>query len=1362
MQFFNVFYKRFGLRIPAQLMTPMVSNIDKFDFPKNSIYHFVAFDNIQYGPQTDDYLFRNLTKQILMDHVIDLSDNRGAPKKVSAQLLPYIREFHVKNRRFRYIKDVAAAVRDENTLIVINYGFVLKAYRYMRSMYADYYKWWNIQKTLWNNVAITAAEGERHHFIFANLPKILPSVSLLKIYSGEFDQTVIRYMPDQESLFILEIWKWLNNESREFSVLNALNKEDFHKVNIVYQDSGKWLMFNLGVINDWILFKDIERDTPQKIKIEPQNIQRQFLRMLMSFMSYRTVSEETNLPSETTIEDVSTPDKDNNSLEPVEVQINQSPNILVEPINETKNTITADIDAIDEDVHEETKKEISERLLKTMDEDLAELEKIHANMIIKEETKNSDIKIKTFTDKIIDIQNIEKETTPEENVLKYCDSLAEDGLITAAEYKSLMKSSEIYKTIPSPFKPGKTLVESAVIVPEELSVESKHINDIPTITDKTMLKSSLIDFTEKYVTEVLPKDVASMVINVQKAGIILSNYEVEKIEDVMGDYEIHTMRVRPLQGTASNLVFKLPVVNSDGVFKSNGIQYSMRMQRVDLPIRKTAPDTVTLTSYYGKSFIKRSSKKVNDYSAWLKNKVMVKGLDSLDHDITNLATGDFFDNTFEAPRLYCILSQGFRSLTCGRYHFIFDHQLREKQVKPEILKRLEKDSMRVIGYTDDNTYLVIDKYDAIYETNGTNLDLRGTFESISKIDTLMAPVDCSEIKVFGKTISVGLILAYQMGLTKLVEFLKVSPRRVLAGQRLNLENNEYPIAFSDETWIFSKDDKVATMILAGLNEYTRPLKNYNVSTFDNPNVYYNILESSGISGRYLKEVDLMDDLFIDPITKELLIEMKEPTTFKGLLVRGSELLVTENHPDLMDMQTMRIRGYERLSGAVYAELVNSIREQRSKSTKNKSPIELHPYSVWKRIATDPSITTFSEINPIADIKQKEAVTFSGVGGRGSRSMTKSARMFHNNDMGVISEATKDSSDVAINTYTSADPQFKSLRGTTKPYVIGQTGPTALLSTSALLAVGSDKDSPQRVNFISIQNDHALSCVGYSQAPVRTGYEQVLAQRTSDMFAFAARKNGRVVSRNDKGVVIEYEDGTKKGIELGRRFGQAGGLTIPHDIVCEYKIGDTFKENDVICYNSGYFEKDVLNPKNVVWKSGILVKTVLYESSQTLEDASAISKRLSEKLSTKTTKVKTLVVTFDQQVRNIINVGDHVEADTTLCIIEDSVTSNSNLFDEESLNTLKLLSGQSPLAKEKGVIDKIEVFYNGDKEDMSESLRELVNKTDRELSKASRSLGKTPFTGRVSEAFRVDGDPLNLDTAAIRIYITSDVGAGIGD
>jgi hypothetical protein len=211
-----------------------------------------------------------------------------------------------------------------------------------------------------------------------------------------------------------------------------------------------------------------------------------------------------------------------------------------------------------------------------------------------------------------------------------------------------------------------------------------------------------------------------------------------------------------------------------------------------------------------------------------------------------------------------------------------------------------------------------------------------------------------------------------------------------------------------------------------------------------------------------------------------------------------------------------------------------------------------------------------------------------------------------------------------------------------------------------------------------------------------------------------------------------------------------------------KVGQKFKEGDIISYNSDFFEKDILNPDNMVLKTGILVKTALMESSGTLEDSSAISAKVANMLQTKTTKVKNIIVNFNQSIHKLVKVGSNVEYEDILCIIEDAVTSDSNLFDEESIDTLRMLSAQTPQAKTKGVIERIEIYYNGDKEDMSESLRALVTKYDAELGKRNKEIGKPAYTGSVNEDFRIEGDPLALDTADIRIYITGNVAANVGD
>ena len=281
-------------------------------------------------------------------------------------------------------------------------------------------------------------------------------------------------------------------------------------------------------------------------------------------------------------------------------------------------------------------------------------------------------------------------------------------------------------------------------------------------------------------------------------------------------------------------------------------------------------------------------------------------------------------------------------------------------------------------------------------------------------------------------------------------------------------------------------------------------------------------------------------------------------------------------------------------------------------------------------------------------------------------------------------------------------------------------------------------------------------------PVRTGYEQVLAHRTDDLYASVADKKGKVISKTDKGILVEFEDGERRGIELGRRFGAAAGLTIPHNVVSDLKPGDTLKPGQVIAYNDGYFEKDIINPENVVYKAGLLARTVLMETPLTLEDSSTISASLARRLESNVTKVRTIVVSFEQTVHLLEKETNEVGSENILCIIEEAVTANSQLFDKDSLDTLRMLGAQVPLAKTAGIVEKIEVLYHGDKEDMSESLRQLADESDRKLAKLNRSTGKKVYTGSVGEGFRISGTPLDLDTAAIRFYITSPASAGVGD
>ena len=300
------------------------------------------------------------------------------------------------------------------------------------------------------------------------------------------------------------------------------------------------------------------------------------------------------------------------------------------------------------------------------------------------------------------------------------------------------------------------------------------------------------------------------------------------------------------------------------------------------------------------------------------------------------------------------------------------------------------------------------------------------------------------------------------------------------------------------------------------------------------------------------------------------------------------------------------------------------------------------------------------------------------------------------------------------------------------------------------------------NFIAIQQAQGISAKGYTPTPLRTGYERVLSHRTDDIFAHTAKQPGRVVSVNDEAVEIENEDGSTERLEIGRRYGVSAGTTYPYNVVADVKEGQTIKKGDIVTHNSNFFEPDPLDPKQVVWKAGVLTRTVLAESSDTLEDSSAISSRIAEKLTTDSTEVRDIRVNFEQSIHNLVSAGDKVSAESILCNIENPVTSDNKLFDEEALETLKLLSSQNPKAKKSGFVERVEVFYNGDKDDMSESLRKVSDRSDKKMRQRSKDKDFKGYNGQVDSSFKAGQQSLGPGFAVIRLYITGPHPAGSGD
>ena len=142
-------------------------------------------------------------------------------------------------------------------------------------------------------------------------------------------------------------------------------------------------------------------------------------------------------------------------------------------------------------------------------------------------------------------------------------------------------------------------------------------------------------------------------------------------------------------------------------------------------------------------------------------------------------------------------------------------------------------------------------------------------------------------------------------------------------------------------------------------------------------------------------------------------------------------------------------------------------------------------------------------------------------------------------------------------------------------------------------------------------------------------------------------------------------------------------------------------------------------------------------------------------------MKSVVIDFTQALHDVVTTGQKVEPKTTLMTITDDISSGMG-FDEESLRVLKKIANQAPRAGYLGTVTRIEVIYNGDMADMTDSLKSLARKSNSEMNERYKIKGMKGVTGQVDSDYAISGKPLTINKAEIRVYIDLSTSAGVGD
>lgn len=728
--------------------------------------------------------------------------------------------------------------------------------------------------------------------------------------------------------------------------------------------------------------------------------------------------------------------------------------------------------------------------------------------------------------------------------------------LTEDQKVAAMQASQLYKTL---LIDDKT-IEEHLQQTAEPTITNNHLSFLENkVVDKSMLSSSAIDLDKHYLDHLMAKDLASVVAQMTANGMFLIKTEQRDDVTQLSRIRHYKLVYQDVLGRKHTVTFKLPIVSSDGTIMINGIASRMIKQQVNLPICKINDHRVSLASSYNKTLVERLGTRAHNFNAYITKYIasVYKAKVGLELSYGSLTTSAKLPYDYSSlARKYSTLSfQGpiISGIDRAQYRFTFDYDNRfdmDTTISTETIHKntlldayrhklddLERSYGVYCGTARRNghTYRMFFGQDNLIRFIGPNrgktpVSDQNTFISLffgcfAEIVDPPAPLsEWTELKILDKNFPIVFILGYEYGLQRVLDHIQLSYQFLPTNTRINRTATTLVVPFADGNLVFDRYPLVHSFIMAGLLKFKT--KSYEFSKFNTQDTYYSILQDAGISLNYLKGISDFFKLFIDPITRDVLLRMHEPTEVGRLLVRATEMLTTEDAIPSSSMRNHRLRGYERFTTTLYNEMARAFASY-SKQRGNRKTYSINPEAVFLRLIQDQTLHIIEEINPIENIKEKHSITYTGGGGRTAQSFVVEDRRFPEDGIGVLSEATPDNGKVSINASISADPLISNIRGMFDLDGVDpdKLEPSQVLSVPALLMPCSTNDDGKRVGMVSIQLKHHIPSEYSETNRVRTGYETVVAHRTGETFACTAKKDGIVEEVDDNlGIIkVSYDE-----------------------------------------------------------------------------------------------------------------------------------------------------------------------------------------------------------------------------------------------
>lgn len=1030
---------------------------DNLQLPTNSVLHLCdQYRNTEITtiyPDFQNPLLVNEQFKKYLDFIVQIPSKDAKEFPVTDKQYRYrpfnynteIRHFYTEHRDFLRLT-TRSILTQPNLLPIFDYNVICSII--VTGQFAYYRKFDILFRSILSN--IVSIEG-RHQFLQIELSDVIYNKSQFQQSFDKINYQTIRIKNDPSFYFLVHLINFLSKDATT-SLFSQLTQIQLDQLNLILTANDKAIIYNLGDLKAML---DARQDN---------NLYQMVIRHItaLKFAGYHQkditnlsetetdtlidqhVVDEHNegLPEKTS--DISIPshnitrDSDNNLISKLESStLSES---QISPVKTIKTT-GADISSIPIHTLPKLEKEIIKPPVDSEEKS----------------TKISDLSIPIIVD-----QN--RFTTVIDHAAQKL--ILQHPHLTDAQKSRVLKIAQTYKSLTLD---GIALEELLDQLPEPKITDGRLEFLKDKLVDQSMLDSTAIDLDRHYVQHMMTKDIAAVAAQMASHGMFLTAIEQKEELTQLDRIKSYKFTYEDIDGRKHKIAFKLPIVSHDGTVMINGITSRMIKQQVNLPICKIDANRVSLASNFNKTIVERIATKAHSYDAWI-----IKYINTVYKEKIGLELG--YGNLHTDKKLpydYSCIANRYSRLQFSFFDMNFDFVRRFGDEGPEKTIRLtgtqtrkidlriyEKKYGVLVGHQTVRqvapVYLFFGYDNRIRSVNTMNdeVDMLGTFTDIffnafaDKVDPPKQLSEWTELKILDKNFPIVFILGFEFGLQKVLDYIHLNYKFYPPGSKFERSYTTILVPFNDGTLVFDRYPLEASFIASGLLKFDT--KSFDFDKFNSADAYYTLLEMNNYSMNYLKGISDFFKLFIDPITRDVLLKMHEPTDVAGLLLRATQMLTTEEHIPASSMANHRLRGYERFSSILYNEMARTYASYANQRG-NKKIFSINPEAVFLRIIQDQTLQIVDEINPIENIKDKHALTYAGMGGRTAQSFVVEDRQYPDDAVGILSNCTPDSGKVALNSYTTVNPVIQNIRGMFNTNQdIEKLEPSQVLSATSLL------------------------------------------------------------------------------------------------------------------------------------------------------------------------------------------------------------------------------------------------------------------------------------------------------------------------